>query len=325
MNGNFWNRLKKPIFAMAPMADVTDAPFRRIIAKYGKPDILFTEFVSTDGLCSPGKEKLLRDLIYSEEERPIVAQIFGKNPEKFYETAKLIHALGFDGVDINMGCPDRRVCRSGAGASLIENPALAKEIIIATQEGSNGLPVSVKTRMGYHKNELETWVQNLLETQPAAITIHLRTKKDMSKVDARWDEIVLAVALAKDEETLIIGNGDIQNLKEARDMVEKTGVDGVMLGRAIFGNPWLFNPDVKVENISFEEKMKVLLEHAAVYEEVFQGKKKFAVMRKHFKAYVAGFPGSKELRGALEKTNSFKEVKNIIADFRYIGKDFEVA
>ena len=114
MNGNFWNRLKQPIFAMAPMADVTDAPFRRIIAKYGKPDILFTEFVSTDGLCSPGKEKLLKDLIYSEEERHIVAQIFGKNPEKFYETAKLIHALGFDDVDINMGCPDRRVCRSGA-------------------------------------------------------------------------------------------------------------------------------------------------------------------------------------------------------------------
>lgn len=308
---------------MAPMADVTDAAFRQIIAKYGKPDVLFTEFVSCDGLCSVARTKLLRDLIYHESERPVVAQIWGTKPVTFTESAALIRSLGFDGIDINMGCPDRTVCRHGGGAALIDNPDLAKKIIRATKKGAGGLPVSIKTRLGYHTSTIDSWMAHLLETEPAAITVHVRTKKELSKVEARWDEIRIPVRMAENTDTLIIGNGDIQDIDEARKIAAATGVDGVMLGRAIFGNPWLFNPDVKLREISFDEKMNVLIEHAQLFEEIFQGQKNFAILRKHFKAYITGFPGAKELRMKLEHVRNAAELKNIIDDrTQYQARDF---
>src|SRR3989339_2233103 len=185
-NLGFWikslkrsRRQKKPIMCLAPMADVTDAAFRRMFVKYGRPDVFWTEFVSADGLCSAGKNNLLIDLKYSERERPIVAQIFGATPQNFYQAAKLLKKLGFDGIDINMGCPDKSVEKQGAGAALIKNPKLAQEIILATKEGSGGLPVSVKTRIGYNINIIEEWTEALLRAKPAAITFHLRTRKEM--------------------------------------------------------------------------------------------------------------------------------------------------
>ena len=198
MPQGFWGKLKRPILALAPMADVTDAASRRIIAKYGKPDVMWTEFVSCDGLCSAkGRKALLVDLKYSEAERPIVAQIFGSTPAHFYECARLLKKLKFDGIDINMGCPDRKVEKQGGGAKLMLNPQLAQEIIRETKRGAGGLPVSVKTRIGYNQRDVAKWIGTLIEAEPAAITIHARTRKEMSKVPADWQAIAEVVRLVR--------------------------------------------------------------------------------------------------------------------------------
>ena len=313
MNKGFWEKLKKPIFVLAPMADVTDAAFRRIIAKYGKPDVFWTEFVSADGLAlapEEGRKKLLVDLIYSESERPILAQFFTSSPENMKKAAKLAVELGFDGIDINMGCPDKSIEKQGAGAALIKNPRLAQAVIQAAKVGAPNLPVSVKTRVGYNKEELEEWLPALLAANPAVITVHARTRKEMSKVSARWELVRRAVEI-RDElksETLIFGNGDVMNLAEAKKRVEETGCDGVMLGRAIFGNPWLFSEHIP----TLEEKLKVLVEHCQLFDELLGGVKNFAIMKKHFKAYLNGFDGAAELRAQLMTTNSAQEVEGIV-------------
>ncbi|MBI2463511.1 tRNA-dihydrouridine synthase family protein [Candidatus Peregrinibacteria bacterium] len=214
MNRGFWKQLAKPFFVLAPMADVTDSAFRQIIAKYGKPDAFFTEFVSTDGLCSIGRKNVMMDLYFTESERPIVAQIWGRNPEHFYTSALLLQELGFDGIDINMGCPDANVCKQGGGAALLKEPELAQTIIRETKRGAGKLPVSVKTRMGYNVDILEDWIPKLLETEPALITVHGRTKKEMSDVPAHWDRIGRAAEIVRSRgsKTLILGNGDVQTL-----------------------------------------------------------------------------------------------------------------
>jgi nifR3 family TIM-barrel protein len=314
MTQNFWHNLPRPFFALAPMADVTDAAFRRIVAKYSKPDVLWTEFVACDGLQSEGREHLLRDLAYTEEERPIVAQVFGAKPENFKTTAGLIRKLGFDGIDINMGCPERNIEKQGAGASLIKTPALAKEIILATMEGAGDLPVSVKTRIGYNKNELEKWIPFLLETKLAAITVHARTRKEMSDAPAEWKHIKRAVEIRNElkSKTLIIGNGDVQNIHEGKEKAKETGCDGIMIGRGIFGNPWLFSD--RTATPTFEEKCAVMLEHAFLFEEIFGKTKNFSIMKKHFKSYIGGFPGAKDLRATLMETNCAEDVKKLLVD-----------
>lgn len=333
MNLGFWAKLKKPFFVLAPMADVTDAAFRELIAKYsrhgksgGGPDVFWTEFVSADGLSSKGQKKLLPDLWYSKNEHPIVAQIFGANPENFYKTAKLIKKLGFDGIDINMGCPDRSVEKQGAGAALIKNIKLAKELIKAAQEGGRGLPVSVKTRVGYNKNQMDEWIPALLETGIAALTIHARTRKEMSLVPAHWEDVKTAVLL-RDKmgvQTLIIGNGDAKNLADAREKAKASGADGVMLGRAIFGNPWLFNQDSLFqcsqehwnrESAEVKERLSVMVEHTKLFEKKLGKVKNFAIMKKHYKAYAHGFDGAKELRVKLMDAENAKEVEGIVKKF----------
>jgi nifR3 family TIM-barrel protein len=325
MQSGFWGKLKKPIMALAPMANVTDAAFRRIIARYGAPDVFWTEFVSVEGLLSRGKEALLLDFIFSKEEHPIVAQIFGGKPEQFFEVGKLCRELGFDGVDINMGCPDKGVEKSGGGAALIKNPKLAQEIIRATMEGS-GLPVSVKTRIGYNKDEIDTWIPAILETKPAALTVHLRTRKEMSFVPARWEEMS-RIKVLRDKispETVLLGNGDVLTVADARDKVKKYGIDGVMIGRGIFGNPWLFAEKIP----TIEERLRVCLEHTKLFEELFGPKAKslkltarslrlkpFDIMKKHYKAYINGFDGAKELRVKLMEAKDVSEVEKILKAF----------
>ncbi len=330
MNYNFWQKLSKPLFVLAPMANVTDAAFRRIIAKYGKPDVMFTEFVSCEGLLSAGREALLVDLQYSESERPIVAQIFGAKPDHFYQCALLLQELGFDGIDINMGCPDANIKKQGACAELMRDPTRAQKIIRATKRGAGKLPVSVKTRIGYNKIEIGDWTRALLETQPAAITFHLRTRKEMSNVPAHWDVISEAVELAHAADnsanrTLILGNGDVASLAEAQIRVDRYGIDGVMIGRGIFGNPWLFKnahqkssptlPPPSAEEggtIGVHERLEILLEHTKLFEQLLGHAKNFALMKKHYKAYVNGWPGAKELRVKLMAGNNAAEVEKII-------------
>lgn len=322
MNLGFWKNLRRPFFALAPMADVTDAPFRQIIAKYsrhgeegGGPDVFWTEFVSADGLMSPGREVLLKDLMYGKNEHPIVAQIFSSTPENIKKTSALIKELGFDGIDINMGCPDKSIEKQGCGAAMIKNPESARAVIRAAIEGSGGLPVSVKTRVGYNKNEIETWIPELLKEDIAALTVHARTRKEMSLVPAHWEDVKRAVEIRNEmgKDTLILGNGDVTDLAHARTRVEETGCDGVMLGRAIFGNPWLF--DENKYEVTRDEKLSVMIEHTKLFEKVLGNVKSFAIMKKHYKAYVNGFDGAKELRVKLMEAKDAKEVEDLVNDF----------
>lgn len=343
---NFWEKLPKPFFVVAPMADVTDAAFRRVIAMYGKPDVMWTEFVAADGLmrATPeGKAKLMADLIYCEEERPIVAQLFSSNEEYMEQAAKLCFELGFDGIDINMGCPDKSIEKQGCGSAMIKTPEKAAAIIRAAKRGASGIPVSVKTRVGYNKEEIDTWIPALLAEAPAALTIHARTRKDLSKVPADWEYVARAVAL-RDKlapSTRIIGNGDVLSLEDAHLKVASSGADGAMIGRALFGNPWFFNTKQRlpmrlhalpthgvnrdtlftvdedatdIEIISLAQRLLVMVEHTKLFEELLPHKN-FAVMKKHYKAYVNGFPGAAELRYALMEQNSALEIESVVHAF----------
>jgi len=332
--------------ALAPMANVTDAAFRFMIAKYGRPDVMFTEFVSADGLCSDGKEKLLVDFWYGENERPIVAQIFGANPENIFKAGQLIKDLKFDGLDINMGCPDRAVLKQGAGGALIKNPKLAQELIQAAKEGS-GLPVSVKTRIGVSKPMLEEWFGFLAKQELAAIIVHLRTVKELSLVPAHWELMLKIIEIFKPEHKplraiseksrnltprsltsfemdaterpLILANGDVATLEEAEKKCQETGADGVMIGRGIFGNPWMFNRDLPIEKVPIAKRLEAMIEHTKLFEEKFVhlpiGGKRFEVMKKHYKAYVNGFDGAKELRMKLMDCETAAEVGQLVNEF----------
>ena len=299
---------------------------------------MYTEFVSADGLAlapKEGRQKLLRDLVFSEGERPIVAQFFTAKPEYMEKAAALAQELGFDGVDINMGCPDRTIEKQGAGAKLTLNPALAQELIYAAKRGAPNLPVSVKTRLGYNQDILDELLQALLAAEPAAVALHARTRKEMSKVPAHWDRVKRAVEI-RDElgsKTLIIGNGDVVDLEDAHKKAAETGADGVMLGRAIFGTPWLFATETSSANnsrsgeintsptppresfASPEMRLRVAVEHTKLFEELLGDIKNFAIMKKHFKAYVEGFPGAKELRIELMEAESAKQVEEKIHKF----------
>jgi len=314
---NFWKKLPKPFFCLAPMADVTDAAFRRIICKYGKPDILWTEFVSADGLASVGREVLKNNLIYTEAERPIVAQLFSAHPDKMREAAFLVAKMGFDGIDINMGCPDKSIEKQGAGAAMMKNMKVSGEIIKAAKDGikdaKKNIPVSVKTRIGYNKNQINEWIPFLLSQNIEALTIHARTRKEMSLVPARWEHVkeVVDIRNKMGLKTKIIGNGDVESLEQGRKLAKETGCDGIMIGRAIFGNPWLFSEKTPTT----KEKLKVLVEHTKLFEKILGKHKNFAVMKKHYKAYVNGFDGAKELRVKLMDTKSSKEVEIIIKEF----------
>jgi len=315
---NFWQKLKRPFFVQAPMADGTDFVYRQIIAKYGRPDVMYTEFVSADGLAHPeARQKLLWDLEYNDGERPIVAQIFSGRPETIEKSAALIRELGFDGIDINMGCPDRSVEKQGAGASLIKDFDRAVEVIRAAKRGAGDVPVSIKTRIGYKKVITREWASLLLAEDIAALTLHLRTREEMSKVPARWEEISTVTEIENKNNTVIIGNGDITSLKEAEERAREYNIDGVMIGRGLFGNPWFFSGR---EDITINERLDVMVEHAQLFEEHHRDKKNFLIMRKHVGAYVKGFVGAGQLRESLMKTQTAKEVSAIISEYKSMGK-----
>lgn len=329
----FWQKLidekisqGKTLCVLAPMADVTDVAFRTMIAKYGKPDVTWTEFVSANGLCSPGREVLKRDLEFSDIERPIVAQLFTAEPDKMREAARLCRDLGFDGIDINMGCPDKSIEKQKAGAAMMKDWRNAQAVIRAAQEGAGDIPVSVKTRIGFNKVEFMEWLPKILECNIPVLTVHLRTRKEMSKVKAHWElmpEIVKLVremtGETKDGGTILIGNGDVMSVKDGKEKAEISGCDGVMIGRAIFGTPWLFAENqesgIKNQEKTVEERLRILVEHTKLFEEKLGDIKNFAIMKKHYKAYVHGFDGAKELRTELMEANNSKEIENIINKF----------
>ncbi len=327
VKNDFWKELPRPIAALAPMANVTDEAFRRMFAECGRPDVLWTEFVSVEGLLSDGRERLLPDLWFTPGEHPIVAQIFGGKPEQFEAVGLFIKELGFDGIDINMGCPDRGVERSGAGAGLIKDPARAKKIVRAAKNGAGGLPVSVKTRIGYNKDQIDEWIPALLEEEPAALIVHLRTRKEMSAVPAHWELAPRIVALRDriSPKTLILGNGDVSSMDDGRQKAARAGMDGFMVGAGAFGNPWFFSRKIP----SLQERLLRLIAHTELFEELYRSNdaknvgqrgriKNFEVMKKHYKSYTTGFggfAGAKELRIRLMDASNAAEVRAIVEDF----------
>ena len=328
----FWQRIideklvkGETVTVVAPMADVTDIAFRTMIARYSKPngpDVMWTEFVSANGLCSPGREVLKRDLEFTDIERPIVAQLFTSDPDNMREAAKLCRELGFDGIDINMGCPDKGIEKQGAGAAHMKDWRRAQEVIRAAQEGAGDIPVSVKTRLGWNKVEFKVWLPKLLECNIPTLTVHLRTRKEMSKVDAHWELMEDVVKLVRDitgplEEggTIILGNGDVKSVSEGKEKARISGANGVMVGRGIFGTPWFFNEEEYNKGKSVEERLRICVEHTKLYEEKLGDIKSFAIMKKHYKAYVNGFDGAKELRAELMDCSNSKEIEEKINSF----------
>lgn len=317
---NFWTTFDGPVFSLAPMEDVTDTVFREIVmgmATPGKLHVVFTEFTSVEGMNHPvGRERVSERLIVNDSERKLlkklniklVAQIWGRDPEVYHNMAKYItEQYHFDGIDINMGCPVKKVFKIGACSALIGEPNLAREIILATKEGTS-LPVSVKTRTGIKEHQTEEWISNLLDVDPAAIILHGRTQRMQSEGEANWKEIARAVQLknALKPNIPFHGNGDVFSYEQGLERIQQTGVDGVMVGRGIFQDPWFFNPE-KLE-ISMEERISKLLEHTRLFELTWSPDKNFNVLKRFYKIYLNRFPGAAKMRADLMEVKGYEEV-----------------
>lgn len=311
---NFWEKLSLPIVGLSPMDGVTDAPMRFIAKKYGKADIIYTEFVSAEGLWRIEKRgemenKIWQDLRFDNTQGPNIVQLFGSDPESFYESAKIICRLGFDGIDINMGCPSPGLEKRGGGAGLIRDKCNAVEVVEATRRGSGNLPVSVKTRIGSDKPD-EEWWKTLAGMNLPAVAMHGRTFKQLYSGEADWDVLRQAAEVIRESGTLFLGNGDIKKYEDFKK--NEVCMDGVLIGRAAIGNPWVLRRDGYVPSV--EEKLSVAVEHARKFEEMLP-EQKFFVMRKHLVGYASGFPEAVELRKKLVMTNSADEVERVVGEW----------
>jgi tRNA-dihydrouridine synthase len=365
---NFWSVLPRPIIGLSPMDGVTDASFRSVVAQQGRPDVTFTEFTHVHDICH-GPEMRLETLVYSEIERPMVAQLYGNNPALFYRAAHAVCELGFDGLDINMGCPSKSVTSSGSGAGLIRTPELACAIVQAARQGiedwaggqtleqagfkparvaafqrlnaergaanpavRHAVPLSVKTRLGYESVTVEAWIEHLLSEQPAVISLHGRTLRQMYRGESDWSAIARAAVLAKGTGTLLFGNGDIRSIEEAVRRVRETGVDGVLVGRAVLGAPWFFRAKERArglaseangvsvescaeETISLDQRFAVLLDHARQFQALC-GPGRFHRMRKHLGWYCKAFPHAAALRARMFRVASVSELETVLDDYR---------
>lgn len=316
MTKNFWAELPKPFFVLAPMEDVTDVVFRHVIKTAGAPDVYFTEFTNSDSYCHPDARQSVRGrLTFTPDEQPIVAHIWGDNPEHYREMSRGLAEMGFSGVDINMGCPVRNVVKRGKGSGLILRPEVATELIDAAKTG--GLPVSVKTRIGYESMaEMEEWITHLLKQDIVNLSVHLRTRKEMSKPDAHWDMIPRIVAI-RDRiapQTLITINGDIPDRQTGLELAEEYGVDGIMIGRGVFNNPFAFEKEPKEHSVQeYIDLFRLQLDLQDDYSESVP--RPVAGLRRFFKIYVKGFPGASELRAELMEAETTDEIREMLAGF----------
>lgn len=321
---NFWNELPKPFFVLAPMEDVTDVVFRHVVAKAAAPDVYFTEFTNSQAyMHEKGRDSLRGRLIFTEDEQPIVGHIWGDNPGDFAEMAKGLKEMGFAGVDINMGCPAANVVRHGRGSGLIKRPERAAEIIQAAKQG--GLPVSVKTRIGYARvDEWKDWLSHLLKQDIVNLSVHLRTKKEMSEVEAHWELIPEILAL-RDEiapNTLITINGDIKDRQQGMELFEKYNVDGIMMGRAVFSNIFAFEKEKKKH--SKEDFIRMFYYHLDFYDEMVEKEPQLSKMlNKLYKCYVKDFKGASQLRDALVRTKHSDQARVIMDEFLKDNEDFD--
>lgn len=314
---SFWENLPVPFTVLAPMEGVTDVVFRQIITQIGRPDVFFTEFTNCDGLMSKGRKRVEDALRFSAQEQPVVAQIWGLRPENFYKTAQYCKEHGFSGIDINMGCPVDTVIKKGACSALIKNHALAKEIINATKEGAGDLPISVKTRLGFGEIQME-WIEFLLEQNLASLIIHLRTVKELSKAPAHWECLPEIMKLRQEiaPKTIIIGNGDIGSLQEVKEKYDQYGCEGIMIGRGIFSNPWIFNSGISLEDITIMDRLDLYLRHIKLFEETWEGKKNPDSLKKFAKTYVHNFSDAVSLREKIVLSKNITEMQEVITSYK---------
>ncbi len=337
----FWDRLKKPIVGLSPMDGVTDATFRHMVCKYSNPDLVMTEFTNVEGLAR-GAVKMLPAFYYEEAERPVVAQIYGVEPQSYYKCVVMLCYMGFDGIDINMGCPANKVAKRGSGAGLIKTPDLAKELVLISKKAARDwaegismedagvhpeiikavkelhpepgprveLPVSVKTRIGFDKDVSEEWMEHLIETEPANISLHGRTLRQMYLGMADWDSIARAADVVRGTGISFLGNGDVQSMDDAYERIEKYNIDGVLIGRATFGNPWFF----KGKEPNVQEKLMAVVEHSRYLADNYP-EHPFYALRKHLGWYCKGFDNAKELRVKFMKVETPEEVEQIVEEF----------
>ena len=340
---NIWQELPKPFLILAPMEGVTDIMFRQVISHAGRPDLFFTEFTNVSSYASEkGRQNALERLQIAPTDSPIIAQIWGKNPDHFAECASALASLGFSGIDLNFGCPDKHVNKAGGGAAMIRTPNLAVECYRNARKNTK-LPVSVKTRLGWSDSqEFRTWLPTLLSEHPAALTVHLRTKKEMSKVPAHY-ELIPDIITLRDQinpNTKLIINGDIRDRAHALTLHQQyPAVDGFMIGRGVFANPYCFTNHTPTR----EELMELLKMHLALYDEYENGNLRsmfgdgpnterpspvttgarersekchshipYESLKHFFKIYINNFPGAKDLRTKLMETHSIAEARVII-------------
>ncbi len=315
---SFWKKLPRPFTALAPLDGVTDAVFRQMVTEIGKPDVLFTEFTACGGLVSEGRSHAARNLLFKPNEQPIVAQIWGTEPSDFLTVAQDLRARGFAGIDINMGCPVRAIIKDGSCSALMKNTKLAGEIIQATKKGAKDVPVSVKTRIGFDKTNIKEWIGFLLKQDLAALTVHLRTVAEMSKFPAHWELMPEIVSMRNElaPQTLIIGNGDIVVLSEVEEKFKKYGCEGIMIGRGIFANPWIFNRPVDMKEKTEKARVALFLRHIELFEKEWKGRRKFDPLKKFAKVYLSNFDGAADLRMELMKAKSLEEMKLTLKDYK---------
>ena len=316
MKENFWSTLPRPFFILAPMEDVTDIVFRHVVNEAARPDVFFTEFTNTESYCHPEDIHSARGrLTFSDDEQPMVSHIWGDKPDQFREMSICLADIGFKGIDLNMGCPVANVAKKGKGSGLILRPETAAEIIQASKAG--GLPVSVKTRLGYHDvDEWRDWLKHVFEQNIANLSIHLRTRKEMSKVDAHW-ELIEAIKTLRDEiapNTLLTINGNIPDRQTGLELANKYGIDGIMIGRGIFHNPFAFEKEPREH--SSKELLGLLRLHLSLFEKYDKDEaRQFKSLRRFFKIYVRGIRGASELRHQLMNTQSIAEVRELLDAF----------
>jgi tRNA-dihydrouridine synthase len=322
MIDNFWRDLPRPFFILAPMEDVTDVVFRHVVSAAARPDVFFTEFTNSESYCHPEGIRSVRGrLTFTEDEQPIVAHIWGDKPENFRQMSIGMAELGFKGIDINMGCPVPNVAQHGKGSGLILRPEVAAELIQAAKAG--GLPVSVKTRLGYtNVDEWRDWLTHILKQDVANLSIHLRTRKEMSQVDAHW-ELIPEIKKLRDQvapDTLLTINGDILDRQTGLKLAQQYGVDGVMIGRGIFKNPFAFEKEPK--DHSSKELLDLLRQHLDLHEKYSELQlRSFKALHRFFKIYVKGFRGASELRNQLMNTESTDEVRAFLDNFEAKNSD----
>lgn len=316
---NIWQELPKPFFVLAPMEAVTDHVFRRVVAKAAAPDLFFTEFANATGWVHAGEKAAAGRLtLHTNESTPVIAQIWGTIPEDIAKLARECKIRGFAGIDINMGCPEKSAVKSGGGAAMCQTPELAAELIAAAK--SAGLPVSVKCRLGYSKlEEWKPWISHLLRQDIAALTVHLRTKKEMSKVPAHW-EIMPEIKQLRDEiapQTVLIGNGDIKDRSHGETLIQNTKIDGVMIGRGVFHNPFCF--ESRPAEHTKQELLDLLRYHLDLFQiESEQGRansepvKPYETLKRFFKIYIRDFPGSSDLRTQLMESRAMQDAYAIL-------------